>query len=582
MLIELRDFKGAWPSGNPENLPQGIGLYASGFRYDEGGLSTLKTKTKVLDLPKLGANTTRIYRIQEHPPADNNAQDPDAGIWLHWVAPDDVWVSELPHFGSLKNPVVFGGLAENEALAPMYTDYALATADPPAGGDFQRYPNNWRRWGQLPSGGVAPTVAVGGTPAAGEKAQRRYVVVTFVNELGQEGPPSLPSLPFDATPSQTLGLSDMTGISVSAVVDLMGPFTKRRVYVSDSGDDNTLWYLVKEQAEANLSYCSDVPAAPPANAIGVGKLVTANFGSIAGSGPHRGAGYWPNIGAMWALTGTELRFSEPGYNYAFPADYTFSDFPSAPVAAGVFGSSLVVATNSYPVLFQGTHPASLARTRLEKNIGCVSRKSLVQGPGFVGWATNEGFVVMSAAGVNNVSQPWVSIPLWQSLNPRTMHAVWWREQIVVFCKIATNNYYTIAFKLNGDPPVHYPYGGESSFVDPHYGYLYYTNGYGLYRADKDNSAPEQCNFISQDYVAARPTNINVAQVWGSDDLSLILHLYADGVLKHTTTITGPANKPFRLPGGYTARKYRVQFTLLAGKLTRIQLATKYSLLAQVP
>ena len=47
-------------------------------------------------------------------------------------------------------------------------------------------------------------------------------------------------------------------------------------------------------------------------------------------------------------------------------------------------------------------------------------------------------------------------------------------------------------------------------------------------------------------------------------------LYADGVLKHTQTVT--SRDPFRLPGGYVARDFQQEVSSATGPIEAVMLA----------
>ena len=73
------------------------------------------------------------------------------------------------------------------------------------------------------------------------------------------------------------------------------------------------------------------------------------------------------------------------------------------------------------------------------------------------------------------------------------------------------------------------------------------------------SAPLTYTWKSKVFQVDQPLNMAAAQIFGEHTTTtpLTFNLYADGVLRYTKSVTD--DRPFRLPGGYTAETFEVEF-----------------------
>ncbi len=89
--------------------------------------------------------------------------------------------------------------------------------------------------------------------------------------------------------------------------------------------------------------------------------------------------------------------------------------------------------------------------------------------------------------------------------------------------------------------------------------LYYTDGSEIFEWEGSlTSAAKTFVWKSAKHRFPKLVNLGAAMVEADSYVSLTFKLYADGVLKHTQTVTD--GEPFRLPGGYLSNIYQVELT----------------------
>lgn len=89
--------------------------------------------------------------------------------------------------------------------------------------------------------------------------------------------------------------------------------------------------------------------------------------------------------------------------------------------------------------------------------------------------------------------------------------------------------------------------------------LYYTDGSEIFKWEgSDDSSLKTFVWKSAKHRFPKEVNLGAALVEAESYVSLTFRLFADGVLKHTQTVTD--GEPFRLPGGYLSNIYQVELT----------------------
>ena len=242
--------------------------------------------------------------------------------------------------------------------------------------------------------------------SAGAGDYRQYVQ-TYVDEYGQESPPSDVSERVFVAPGQQVTLAAITPPNSDAV--------KRRVYrtVVGSTQETADFRFDFEQDKVGNSFpvrVDDVDAQflgevlpeienPPDDLDG---LVNMPNGMLAG------------------FRGKEVLFSEPFLPYSWPTEYRMTVDHDV-VGLGVSGNDLYVLTQGFPYVISGYHPEQMIMEKLPWPQSCVSRRSIVSVNGLVWYASPDGMCAIApGAGLRIMSEQHYTRREWQALNPATL------------------------------------------------------------------------------------------------------------------------------------------------------------------
>lgn len=188
--------------------------------------------------------------------------------------------------------------------------------------------------------------------------------------------------------------------------------TLQRIYRSQTGQSGTYLYLIDERAASASNY-TDVIAV---NAFQE-PLPSANYN--APPDDLTGLISLPN-GMMAAFSGRKLYFSEPYRPHAWPEKYILTT-DSDIVGLGAMDTSIVVMTEGWPQMVQGSSPDTMQMAKLEQNFPCINARGIVDLGYAIAFPSNEGMAVVRADG--SISVPTANIfnrDDWLALSPATM------------------------------------------------------------------------------------------------------------------------------------------------------------------
>lgn len=225
----------------------------------------------------------------------------------------------------------------------------------------------------------------------------------------------------------------------------------------------------------------------------------------------------PN-GFYVASKGNTLYFSEPFSPWAWPEDYQIP-LPATICGIGVFGSTIVVATDAHIYTYSGPHPSSLYKQRLAFQ-PCLSQRAVVETDLGVMFPSKEGFQLVSADGSpENVTREWFKPEDWDDYELETMHGVWYNKAYYGFYKTVTyegnliidfiNNAITTGNEYHWATYVEFSDGVFRTIKDSNI-----ASPDVLYISRWDTSATQYRNYQykSKRYIMNRPINMKVAQV----------------------------------------------------------------------
>lgn len=285
---------------------------------------------------------------------------------------------------------------------------------------------------------------------------------------------------------------------------------------------------------------------------------------------------------MAGFSGNDVYFSEPNQFHAWPTAYKRS-FESPIVGLAAVGGTLLVLTESYPYIVDGSDPAVMTQARLPSRYPCLNRRSIVETNFGVVYATHDGLAVFApSAGAQLITRALHSSDTWnESLDPSTLVGVMYKDTY-----FASHSTASIVFDP-GDK-------GNPSFVDTDFAfsaawydttdnalYAVVGNTGAIYRWDDLNQSDGIMRWKSKVYKTDVPINIGAARViadypttfdvlvwdtvataWSVEstpwfvDSPITFRLYVDKTLKFTKSISDTGT--FRLPKGYKSDTFEVE------------------------
>ena len=392
----------------------------------------------------------------------------------------------------------------------------------------------------------------------------RFYIYTLVTELGEEGPPSLPSTLVSVGTGQ--------GVLVETPGNITDPgaiYTTKRIYrtiPTSTGDAD--YYFVVEIPIGQQLYTDSLDFIelgeqlqsldwypPPAELIGLTVL--------------------PN-GVVAGFVDRTLYLSEPYQPHAWPLGYTKNmDNPIVGIAA--FGQQLVVATEENPYIGTATDPLSMTFSKLQTVEPCISKRAIKSMGYAVIYPSPNGLIMVDPRGARNVLNGIWDQKKWRSL---------FRAYSDSYAIVHDGKYYLTFFDLEtriSDTVIFDPTDQtlmisaitqdtcSGMMVDRDEDRLYWLavrektvtepGGAKVLEWNPD-SDPEslQANWTSQVFVMPVELSMGAMQVyydrdWADADATTEVDFIVDDVLRYTISVT--KDTPIRLPGGFLGLEWKL-------------------------
>ena len=385
--IDIPAFKGMAPRVSPALLEDVQGVTVTGV-VTSGELRPWRVPALAADCD---ADTRGIYLT-------------DSGEWLTWNEPVQVHpsVGANDAFGRIYYTRESGGLF---AASPM-DDWAEVRAGVPKPADV-------------------PTVVVSGSGSG--TIEDRVYVYTYVNDWGEEGPPSEPSEFHEWQTGKTVKVSGFAAppLGFKEVVAL-------RIYRIAIGDSGADWFFVDEILPTVAEYTDAVAE------LDLGEALSTSSYDLPPD-DARGLVALGN-GIFACFDGNEICFSEPYLPYAWPDKFRLSVAGSV-VALGVVGNNVVVLTNVSPYYIQTSHPSVpklspdfFSQVRLAELTPCISPRGVVSTPSGVIFPAPDGLRVLDGNGPSKlITEALLSAPEWVSVfDPVNIQAAFYDNTYFAF------------------------------------------------------------------------------------------------------------------------------------------------------
>lgn len=505
MLIQLDNFRGIVPLAARHLLGSNQAQIADNCLLDTGAVRPIRGLSSVNTPSKAGTKRS-IYLF-------------DSAYWFHWL--EDVDCVRGPVPGDAFHRTYWTG----EGVPKMSLSPFAITGS-------TNYPANSYALG-LPAPANSTSVSITGTATTTNMllGETRSYVVTFVTAVGEESVPSTPTVEREWLPGQVAHLTVIPVLSGAYNV------STKRIYRRATGSTAGEWLFVAEIANAVTTYddsaiTADLSAvtmasstwdAPPSDLSG---LMALPGGSLAG------------------FRGNEWCSSIPYMPHAWPVGQRITtDLPI--VSHGSFGSSVLVTTSGRPYILTGLDPATMSVEKAEIGYACVSKRGTVDMGTYVAYPSSEGLIIVGSGVAKNSTLDVFGVDAWKAMNPSSMEAWNYKGRYVCFY----NNGSLGAFMLDPTNGICTTLSGVTATAghnDPVSGNLYLQVGNNICQFDGNPASLCTLTWRSKPFRTPVPSRYSVAQVF-ADSYPLTINVYADGVLKHTQSVT--SNAPFRLNTG---------------------------------
>jgi hypothetical protein len=464
--------------------------------------------------------------------------------WVAWEDVVDVVRSQI-----INSAGRFYFTGDSTQTGPRQTNTALAFS-----GAASTYPTSSR-----PLGVEAPEDTLTITEYGDEDEELDDVVVsyivTYVTDWGEESAPNTAGV-----------LTTIPGGKYVSIKGLAAPaadyISYFRVYRLESGSDSADYQAVAlRPGSIGATALYDIPVATVTSVNY--QLYDANHASTptgladAGTDVCPSEDWLPPDEDMINLTqylnsvmigsfDNILCMSEPMIPYAWPIEYR-QEFEYDIVALGVYRSVIVVLTDAYVFLVDGTDPSGMVKKRLEYLHGCVSKRGAVSTNFGVVYPSPEGLCLVDSTSVTNVTFDLFTPEQWDALSPDTLIGFYHNDSYIGFFE-GTDQGIILSPKGNGFELKEFELG-----VDIYGGFIRedtnvltligeYSNGvYYTYTWEAGSDLTYE--WWSKTFVS-HPTNYAVIQIRGPfDSGSITVSLEKDGAVDATTLTI--ANENFR-------------------------------------
>jgi hypothetical protein len=286
----------------------------------------------------------------------------------------------------------------------------------------------------------------------------------------------------------------------------------------------------------------------------------------------------PN-GCLAGVAGNELCFSDPYMPYSWPVRNRYA-FAGVGVAAIAASNSVIVLTETYPILYTGSDPEGMSGSTLDTYAPCVAKRGVVDLGGGALYPSFDGLWLVSPQQIRCITRSLYREEEWTLLNPATFDATFHDGKYYAYYAGQLESRMLVLDIESPDSVTEIDESADALYRNELDGKLYIAKGQKLYEWDVDSGHyyesdwqsvamqfPAPVKFaavqIHADFNAIVP--VDTSQITANEAL---IALGADAVAGH---LNGAELLAMEINGSYivpvelaTAR--RVQFTLYANEL----------------
>lgn len=378
-------------------------------------------------------------------------------------------------------------------------------------------------------------------------------VYTFVNDLGEESAPSLPSSTILRPDGVSVTVTTPTAIPSGASSDYF--IQTKRLYRAATGSSGTAFRFVAEIPLAQADYVdvltdtelgevlqSDTWALPPSDLEGILAL--------------------PN-GVMVGFRRNQLCFSAQNHPHAWPVEYRLNTDTDV-VGIGNIDTTVVIGTQSFVYVASGNDPASYSMSKFEVPHAASSKLSFAYITGLgVLFSGPDGLMVCGGLGaLRNLTQGIFTRRQWQALAPESIFSVAHNDIYFMFWESGSSRgCYAVDLRSDGFGVVEMALHASAAYVDPIEDKMFlvldydnepdddllpippllpaYVDARTIYEFEGNTTEFMAFRWRSKLWLEPQPAWYEMAQVRRGPDAvgNLVIKFYGDDTLLETIVIT---------------------------------------------
>jgi hypothetical protein len=218
----------------------------------------------------------------------------------------------------------------------------------------------------------------------------------------------------------------------------------------------------------------------------------------------------PN-GCLAGIAGNELCFSDPYMPYSWPIRnrYAFSGVGVAAIAAS---NSVIVLTETFPILYTGSDPEAMSGSTLETYAPCVAKRGVVDIGGGALYPSFDGLWLVSTQQVKCITRKLYREEEWSRLNPSTFDAVYHDGQYYAYYNGQDNSRIVVLDVNEPDSVVEVDEEADAMYRNELDGKLYVAKGELLYEWDVDAGRYYESDWQSVDMQFSSPVKFAAVQI----------------------------------------------------------------------
>jgi hypothetical protein len=212
---------------------------------------------------------------------------------------------------------------------------------------------------------------------------------------------------------------------------------------------------------------------------------------------------------------------------------------------------------------------------LEMSQGCVAERSVVSMGSGVAWASEDGLCWYGSGGARILTAGLMTREDWQALKPETIIGKMYEGLYFGSYDDGSGRKGFLIDPASPQGLYFLDMGHVAMHFDELRDQIYVLDGTSIKKWDAGLAMTYRAR--SKQFQAPHPMNFGAAEVT-ADAYPVTFRLFADGVLKHTQSVTG--RNPFRLPSGFLAQDWQIEIEG-ANAVQGVAIGTSIAELAQV-